>query len=351
MIRRLEIGVFVLTFFVVSGTVGYMLLEHWSMMDALYMTIMVLTTIGFSEVHQLSFLGRVFTIFFSLIGFGIFAALISVFSSFIIEGYLSKDRRRRRMLKKIAKLKNHFIICGAGKIGRHVILSFMEMRKPFVVIDSEEKYMEAILKEHSDKNLLGSNYLFLQGDATREDILKQAGVKQATGLISCLPEDSQNLFICLTAKNLNPALKISTQVLEEVNMDKFYMIGVDEVVSSDFVIGKRLSSSITNPNISSFLEQTSFLGEENQAFFVGDVVVGEQSPVIGKNLRNSEIYANTQMLIFALRRGDAGFYEFNPNPETVLKAGDVLISFGSKEDLNKLDHYVNLKKKGFFGSR
>lgn len=348
--RGLFFGFLALLFFMVLGVFGYSILEHWNLIDSLYMTVMVLTTIGFSEVHKLSLGGKIFTMIFSLIGFGIFAGLISIFSSSIMENYLRSDRRREKMLKKIENIKDHFIVCGAGKIGRHVIRSLVEMKKAFVMIDTEEKYIESILKENTAKNFIQSDYLFLQGDATREEILRQAGIERAAGLITCLPEDSQNLFICLTAKNVNPKIRISTQVLEEVNMDKFYMIGVDEVVSSDFVIGKRLSSSLTQPNVSSFLEQTSFLGE-NQAFFVGDVVIGENSSIIGKTLKTSQIYANTGLLIFAMKRGDEGFYEFNPNSDAVLQKGDVLITFGSGEDLAKLEKYVNPKpKKSFFST-
>ncbi len=324
---------------VLSGTTLYSMIEGWNFLDSLYMTVNVLTTIGFNEVHPLSNLGKVFTIFYSLMGFFILAGVISVASSHIIENYVLGDRRTKKMLKQIKKMKNHFIICGSGKVGRHVIRAMAESKKNYVVIDSQEKYKETFYEE-----LRGSReFNFISGDATKEEVLLEANVEEAYGLVSCLPEDHQNLFIALTAKKINPAIHISTYVKEENNINKFYHIGVDEVVSGDFVVGKRLATSLLNKNIAAFLEQTTAVGE-GEAFFLGDVEVGEDSPVVGKSIRGANIFRSVGLLIFAIRRKELNKYMYNPDPETILRRSDVLMTFGSEKDIQNLKEFINPKK-------
>lgn len=240
------------------------------------------------------------------------------------------------MLKKISNMKDHFIICGSGKVGRHVIRAMKESRRKFVVIDTEEKYQGSFYEE---LHIL-PDQLFVKGDATREETLLEANISHAYGLVSCLPEDHQNLFIALTAKKLNPQVHISTYVKEEINISKFYHVGVDEVVSGDFVIGKRLATSLLNKNVAAFLEQTVMLGED-EAFFLGDVVVRENSPVIGRSIRGADIFRQIGLLIFALKRSDSPKYIYNPDPDTILRTGDVLMTFGSESDIARLEKYIN----------
>lgn len=320
---------------IVLGTITYILLENWNVLDSLYMTVIVLTTIGFSEVHPLSVNGRIFTIIFSLIGFGILAVAISILSSSIIEGDILGNRRRKKMLQNMKRLKNHLIVCGAGKVGKHVITSIREAKRSFVAID----ITESALSQYHEENGT-SDCFFIQGDATDEKILQQAGVERAYGLISCVRDDAKNLFICLTAKKLNPNIKISSYVIDEVNMSKFYMVGADEVVSGDFVIGKRLIVSLLNENIASFLEQTNYVSAD-EAFFLGDVVVSDNSRLINKSIREADIYRKVGLLIFAYKSHSDNSFTFNPDASIVLNAGDTLVTFGSQDDLERLKKFVN----------
>ncbi len=334
--RSLWLIILLFVIMTLSGTVIYSLIEGWDLLDSLYMTVNVLTTIGFNEVAPLSRWGKVFTIFYSLAGFFILAGAISVISSHVIEHYVLGDRRIKKMLKQIKKMKNHFIICGSGKVGRHVIRAMMESKKSFVVVDSEEKYQGTFYEDLHNT----PDYLFVKGDATREEILLEANVDQAYGLVSCLPEDHQNLFIALTAKKINPNIHISTYVKEENNISKFYHVGVDEVVSGDFVIGKRLATSLLNKNIAAFIEQTTMVGED-EAFFLGDVVIRDNSQVIGRTIRGANIFQKVGLLIFAIKRADTQKYVYNPDPNTILRKGDVLMTFGSEQDIADLEKYIN----------
>lgn len=334
--RPIWIIIILVGLMMLSGTLVYTLIEGWSLLDSLYMTVNVLTTVGFNEITPLSRPGKIFTIFFAVSGFLLWASAISVISGSIIQNYILRDRRHQKMLKKISNMKDHFIICGSGKVGRHVIRAMKESRRKFVVIDTEEKYQGSFYEE---LHIL-PDQLFVKGDATREETLLEANISHAYGLVSCLPEDHQNLFIALTAKKLNPQVHISTYVKEEINISKFYHVGVDEVVSGDFVIGKRLATSLLNKNVAAFLEQTVMLGED-EAFFLGDVVVRENSPVIGRSIRGADIFRQIGLLIFALKRSDSPKYIYNPDPDTILRTGDVLMTFGSESDIARLEKYIN----------
>ena len=321
---------------ILIGTFGYMMLEKWNFLDSIYMTIITLTTIGFQEVHPLSSAGRIFTLVFALIGFSILAGSISILSSAIIEWRVIERYRRKKMFDKIKKFKKHIIICGAGRIGKYVILEMLKSKKEFVVIDHEPSYIQQIIKE---LNLGEKDLYFIEGDATKEEILLQAGIMNAEGLISCLPEDSQNLFICLTAKSLKQNLKVTSFVIEEQNTSKFFLIGVDEVVSGNFIIGKRLALSMMNENILSFLEQVTYI--EKQAYYLGNVDVKSHSSLIGKTLKDANIGHNVGLLIFAIKKAGETQYEFNPKSDHIVQTGDVMIALGSQHDLEKLENYIN----------
>jgi voltage-gated potassium channel len=320
----------------VLGTGAYILIEKWSIPDALYMTVNVLTTIGISEPHSLTLGGTLFTIIFSLMSFFTLAGVISILSSAIVENLLLGDRRKRRMLKKVIRLKNHIIVCGAGNIGKYVVNTLLELKKTFVVIDSEEK----LIKTLTDENPKVREILSIVGDATNEEILAQSAVEHAYGLIACMPEDSQNLFIALTARKLNPDIHLSCYIADEMNLSKFRLIGVQELIPGDYVIGRRLAVSLLNRNIAVFLEQTNTIGE-NESFFVGDIEIDKRSKYINRTIKDAAIYKNTGLLIFAIKKWNTEHFTFNPNPDVPLQAGDTLITFGSQKDVERLGRYIN----------
>ena len=335
--RIIGIIIFILAM-ILLGTLGFMLIEGWNFLDSIYMTIIILTTIGFQEVHPLSGSGKVFTMIFSLIGFSILAGSISILSSAIIEGKVINIYRRKRMQKRISKLKKHTIICGAGHIGKHVIREIINLKEEFVVIDYAGELLQQIQSE-LEANSKSNEFLYLEGDAGREEVLLQAGIEQAAGLISCLPQDAQNLLICLTAKTMNPKLKIASFVIEEQNSSKFFRIGVDEVISGNFLIGKRLALSVKNSNIISFLDQVTYINKE--PFYLEEVQLMASSPLVGKMLKETGIAKEIGLLIIAVKKQHRQKYDFNPKADTSLDAGDILITIGPEGDLEKLKKYVN----------
>lgn len=330
--------IFFLLAMIFLGTLGFMFIEGWNFLDSIYMTIIILTTIGFQEVHPLTGHGKIFTMIFSLIGFSILAGSISILSSAIIEGKVISIYRRKRMQKRISKLKKHTIICGAGHIGKHVIREIVNLKEEFVVIDHAGELL-AQTQAELEAHFKSGEFLYLEGDAGREEVLLQAGIEQAAGLISCLPQDAQNLLICLTAKTMNPKLKIASFVIEEQNSSKFFRIGVDEVVSGNFLIGKRLALSVKNSNIISFLDQVTYINKE--PFYLEEVELLTSSPLAGKMLKDTGIAKETGLLIIAVKKKHGQKYDFNPKADTCLDFGDILITIGPEGDLEKLKKYVN----------
>ncbi len=298
------------------------------------MTVIIITTIGFKEVRELSYHGRIFTIIFSLLGYIGFFVSMSIFSSIIIEFILINKGGNKRMLEKISKLKHHYIICGIGKVGKNVVSSLLKLNETIVLIDTND--ILAKYPEFSNNEKI----LYITGDATNEDILISAGIKNAKGLVTSVRDDAINLFIALTAKKLNPNLKISTYVLDEKNISKFYSIGVDEIISGDSLIGERLALSLTNKNIFKFIEQTNIINSD-QLFYVGDITIKAKSKFIGNSIKEANIYRKIGLLIFAIKKHNEAFYKYNPDPDTILEENDILITFGSKEQIENLDKYIN----------
>jgi len=301
------------------------------------MTVIVITTIGFKEVKPLSHNGIIFTIIFSLLGFIGFFLSLSIFSSIILEFIILNNRSNKKMLDKISKLKNHYIICGIGKVGKNVVSSLLKLNKKLVLIDIID--IKEIILSHLDFNN-NKNIFYITGDATDENILLQAGIKNAKGLVASVRDDAINLFIALTAKKLNPDLTIASYVIEEKNISKFYSIGIDEVISGDSLIGERLALSLTNKNIFKFIEQTNIINGD-QTFYIGDIAIKENSKFIGKSLRDTNIYREIGLLIFAIKKYNEQFYKYNPDLETILEKGDILITFGSESQISNLEKYIN----------
>jgi len=341
--RVLIIALLLFSFILSLGTLAYMFLEGWSFLDSLYMTVLITTTIGFQEVHPLSESGVIFTIAFSLIGFFFFAGFISIFSSNLVEQFIIDRKGEKKMLNKVKKMKDHIIVCGSGKLGRHVIKILAHHRKSFVVLDQGD-HMTALqedynLKEENSK----TDLLAITGDPTKEEALQQAGVERAYGLVSCMPEDAQNLFIGVTSKKLNPEIKWSTIVIDEKNSNKFFTLGADDVIRGDYVIGNRLANSLVNQNLFGFLEQTNPI-DGSTSLIVGAILIGKDSPLKQKEIRFSNINQELGLLILAIKKNHLPNYQLNPLPQTVMEEGDVLISLGDPQQIQKLENFVNPKK-------
>jgi voltage-gated potassium channel len=255
-IHKLTGVVAIFTTMVAVGTVGYIIIEGLPFLDALYMAMILMTTIGLGESRSLSETGRIFTIIYSFINFLLLAGIISVVSSAIVEGRIVGIYRRRRMQKAIARINGYIIVCGAGKIGRHVARELVALKHRFVIVDDDERYMKTL---EDDFSKTGKDFYYVEGAPVREEVLLQANVMEAAGLITCMPDDAQNLFIALTAKKMNEKLRITCHASDEVDVKKFFLIGVDEVVSGDFIIGRKLAMTMQTDNVLAFLDQVNYM--------------------------------------------------------------------------------------------
>ncbi len=313
-------GMAILVF--VVGTGGYMVIEGWNITDAMYMVIITLSTVGYSETHPLSFPGRVFTMFLILGGTGTLLYAISSVTVLLAEGELQKFLRRRRMDKKIGQMRDHYIVCGAGKTGIHVIHELAKTKHEFVVVERDPEKIE----------MLGEEVHVIQGDATQDEVLKMAGVERARGLVTCLPNDADNLFVVLTARGLNPSLRIVARANDEESYRKIFKAGADSVVSPNFIGGLRMVSELIRPTVVTFLDT---MLREKGTLRVEEATVAKGSKYVGKRLQEVPLRdKKINLLVVAIKKD--GDYIFNPQADTTLEAGDVLVVIGEIDDVKKL---------------
>lgn len=326
--HRLMSAVIFLLLALITGVVGYRVIEGWSLLDSLYMTVITLATVGYGETNLLTPAGRVFTIFLIMMGVGALTYGLTSVTAFVVEGTLTDIIGRRRMEAEINKLKDHIILCGLGETGRHVAEEFLKIRVPFVVIekDSERiKHMEKI-----------GPFLYIEGCATEDEILLQARIREAKGLVTTLPQDRDNIFVILTARGLNPKLRIVSRVVEPEDRVKLAKAGADAIVSTNFIGGLRMASEMIRPTVVSFLDK--MLRASGDAVRVEEAKIPPGSKLIGCKLAEAGIYEKTSLVVIAIARGEN--YELNPGPDTLLHEGDGLIACCSVEQLHRLKRLV-----------
>ena len=307
------------------GTLGYRLLEGWSFVDALYMTIITMTTVGFAEVQPLSEYGRIFTIGLIVTSIGIAGYVVSQLTAFVVEGEIKRILQGRKMDKQIAKLNNHIILCGAGRTGLHIAEEFHRTRTPFVVIEQNKEALEDLL--HLD------GLLYLQEDATQDETLILAGVKRARGLVTTLSEDKDNIFVTLCARSLNPKLRIIARLVEDKNAELLRKAGADEIVSPNAIGGLRMASVMLRPEVVSFLDE--MLRVTGQALRLEEMHVDDTPGLLDRSLGEANIRRQTGLLVVAVKSQQHG-YQFNPGAETILRNGDILFVIGTEEQLTRL---------------
>lgn len=312
------------------GAIGYHLIEGWDWLDCFYMTFLTLTTIGFAEVHPLSPGGRLFTIILFWTTAGVLAVAVSVAGQALLQSeLLSTWGRRRRVFRDIAKLRDHYIVCGAGRVGRHVIEEMQRRGVPFVIIEREEARAEKLLEQ---------GYLVLVGDASDEQVLRSAGVESARSLVCCLPTDADNLYTVLTARGLNPQIYIVARANEEAAIPKMRKAGADKVVSPVIIGSHRIAQAALSPAVSDFIELATMA--EGLDLTIEQVEVGPDSPLSGRKLKDSGIRQQCDVIIIAIKRGGKGML-FNPTGETEIQPGDVLVAVGALSELERLAAVAN----------
>jgi len=302
------------------GTLVFHVLEGWSILDSLYVTAQTVTTVGFGDLAPSTVAGRLFATFFMMVGVGVVLyALTTTVQSIVHSELLSTYGRSRKM----SKLRNHFIICGAGRVGSHLIRSLRAVEDTFIVIESDPKKVE---------ELMDMSIPVLVRDATLEESLREAGVEHARGLASCLPDDADNVYVVLTARDLNPKLHIVARAAEEQAESKLIRAGANRVVAPTIIGGHRMAMALTKPAVGDFLD--SVTANHLELGFEQLEVVAE-SVLIGRMLRETVIRSELNIVIVSIRRSDGNII-FNPDGETRIENGDMLIAIGNAESLSKL---------------
>jgi voltage-gated potassium channel len=328
--RQFVISLAFIAAVILAGTMGYMLIERWAVLDAVYMTITTITTVGFSEVHPLSSAGRVFTLFLIVSGVGTILYTFNNAARIVIEGEIQDMFGRRKVEKKIKELKDHYIICGYGRMGMVICKELKEKGASFAVIE----------KATMPSDILQSDLLLVRGDATKDEVLKQAGIERAKGLISVLPTDAENLYVVLSAKVLNPDLNIVARAGEEGSEQKLLRAGADRVVSPYHIGGLRIAHTVLQPSVVDFIEFATRSG--NIDLQMEEIYVREGAGISGTTLDQCGIGRELGIIIVAIKR-TGGEMKFNPTFRTVIRPGDVLIALGEKDKLKILEDMAEKK--------
>ncbi len=314
------------------GTAGYMVIEGWNFLDAFYMTIITLTTVGFGEVHKLSDTGRLFTIALIVGGVGTVFYALSTGAKLTLEGELRELFGRQRLEKRIREMKDHYIVCGYGRMGRIICRELKAEKVPFVVV---EKKPDVLLEEEKD-------ILIFEGDATIDEVLKEVGIQKAKGLISVLPTDAENLYVVLSARGLNPALQIVARAGEEGSGQKLLRAGADRVVSPYHIGGLRIAQTVLKPAVVDFIEFATKSG--NIDLQMEEIYISEDSGIAGLTLDECGFGRELGVIIVAIKQA-SGDMRFNPTFRSAVKAGDTLIALGERAKLRILEEMASSTRK------
>ncbi|HET6980132.1 MAG TPA: potassium channel protein [Pyrinomonadaceae bacterium] len=303
------------------GTVAFHLLEGWSILNSLYVTVQTVTTVGFGDIAPQTVPGRAFATVFMMVGVGIVLyALTSTVQSIVHSELFARYGHSRKM----SKLHDHFIICGAGRVGSHLIRSLRQVEQPFIVIENDQAKVEA---------LMDADVAVLVRDATLEESLVEAGVEHARGIATCLPDDADNVYVVLTARDLNPGIHIVARAAAEQAESKLIRAGANRVVAPTIIGGHRMAMALTKPAVGDFLDSITAnhleLGFEQ-------LEVDAVSTLVNRKLSETVIRSELNIVVVSIRR-NTGEIIFNPSGETKIEGGDMLIAIGNAESLARLN--------------
>lgn len=326
--NRLFIALLAILVLFVVGVVGYMLLERYTLIDALYMTVITLTTVGFSEVRPLSTGGRLFTIALLILGVGTLAYGLSNLVEYVMTGSVSGRLARRQMNNRIHQLSNHVIICGYGRVGRSAALSLQQNDRPALIIEKDET---AAALARSEGNLV------LVGDATSDDVLREGGVERAGGMLVCAGDDTLNLFVVLSARALNAHLHIVARSIDPDNEGKMRRAGANRVVSPYRIGGRHMANIMLRPHVTDFFDVVTL--ENGQELWVEELIIREGSRLAGCTLGDADVRRQTGVTLIALYRpgSDAALM---PDAGTPLAQGDEMIVIGTRDQLSLLETWT-----------
>ncbi len=322
---RIQLALILLVIVVLAGTLGFHAIEGWTWFEGFYMTLTTMTTIGYGEIHPLSHAGRVFNSF--LIVTAVIASVFTLgaFSQALLEFEFGKTFGRRRMERELEKLSDHYIVCGAGRVGRTVTRELRARGQTCVVIERDPlraRWAEA------------EKIPVIVGNASSEENLQKARIDRAKGFIAAVSSDAENLYIILTARGFRPDLKIIARATEEEAISKLLRAGASQVLSPYYFVGHRIVQLLLHPNVLDFIDAA--FGTERLDIAVGEVKIPAQSRLVGKRLSDSGIREQANVIVLAVKSAD-GKTNFNPPPESVIRADDCLIVIGGDQQLKRLE--------------
>ncbi|NCB41135.1 MAG: potassium channel protein [Clostridia bacterium] len=324
----------IITFFIsilIVGVLGYMVLLNVSFTDALYMTVITISTVGYGEVGEMTDAAKLFSIgiIFSgltVVGYGA-TSMVSLF----FEGELKDAWRRKRMEEKIHNLTEHYIVCGAGDIGTTVINCLTKNSANFVVVEENEKKVEELSE---------SGILAILGDATHEEVLKRAGIEQAKGIVCALSTDAENVFTVLTARQMHHDIYIISKAIDQSAHNKLLKAGANKTISPNEIGGQRMAALMIRPSIMSFLDVITHAGDVT--LDLEEVLITGSSSFVGKTLSEAKIPDRTGLIVLALNKNGVEHFKFNPNSSETLNEGDIMIVLGTNDQVNRLKAIVNM---------
>ncbi len=334
LIKDLKKLLFVLLLVISLGTVGYMSIERWRFLDALYMTVITLATVGFQEIHHLSDAGRIFTILLIIFGVSVLGYTVGKLAQIMFEGQFQRFLGRKKVEKSILELRDHYIVCGYGRIGALICREFKARPIPFVVVENNPDIVEKLEED---------NVLFLRGNATEDETLLKAGIKHAKGLVSVVTSDTENVYITLTARGLNPDLYILARSGDPGSDIKLKRAGANKVVSPYQIGGSRMAQAILRPNVVDFIEIA--MGGEHFDLQMEEIFIPDQSPFLGQNLKDAGLRRDTGVIIVGIKKMN-GKMVFNPGGTSQLEARDTLIVLGQPSEITKLENLVGCRPNG-----
>ena len=327
--KQIILHFFLFVCLLVLGAVGYIVIEGWSFMDALYMTVITLATVGYGEVHEISPEGRLFTVILIFLGVGFFLYVVGNVIQFLVEGRIRHVLGRRILDKQISKLQNHFIVCGYGRMGRALCGYLIQRYLDVVVIEQNPDRIPAMDKD---------GILYILGGATDETILMKSGIRQARGIMTVLGSDADNVFLVLIAKRLNPKIFVVARANQNETEQTLYSAGADKVVSPFALGARRIAHAILRPSVIHFLELA--FADDSTDINVEEMIVDASSKLIDVSLQESGLRHDFDLIIISIRKTD-GTMCFNPKASHRFEAGDTVVAVGSSKGLIQAAKILN----------
>ncbi|HEX16300.1 MAG: potassium channel protein [Deltaproteobacteria bacterium] len=332
LLRHLVVAFFLSQAILWGGVIGYMVVEDYDFFQALYMTVISVTTVGYGEVFGLSRAGRIFTVFLIMVSFGVIFYIATAFTQALIAGQIRAFFGRQKMERAIKKLRGHFILCGFGRIGSVVAKELEKEGVPFVVVERDPTVVKSVEEQ---------GYLYVEGDATTDETLRKAGIERARGLVATVASDADNLYITLSARQLNPRLFILTRAESPDAERNLKAAGADRVVSPYLMGALRMANALLRPHVVDFIELA--VHRRHLELQMEEIRVEDDRYFAGKPLKECGLRERFGVIVVATRKATGEAF-FNPSPETTIEKGDVLIVLGESKGLKELEKVVKFQE-------